>query len=271
MTVSVLQTGIFGVNTLIVPLEENKVFIVDPAACRFTRDEEAVTSFLASHNLEPEAIILTHGHFDHVSGLSFLKEKYPSIPILIHPADADRIGPESAKIQGIELSDMGLDQFLPAVSNLPAPTGFLEEGKTLLACLQSQGEGETRFDGISTSPDKITTPTDGASSSLDRISTPTDGISSRFGGTTPSQAFGDWTVLHTPGHTKGSVCLYNEKDKILISGDTLFFMSWGRTDLYGGSESEMQKSLTRLYKEVSLDAKVYPGHDRTGFTLSQNR
>ena len=69
----------------------------------------------------------------------------------------------------------------------------------------------------------------------------------------------DITVLHTPGHTAGSCCYYFEKEGVLISGDTLFFQSYGRTDLPTGSNSAMQKSLERLFK-LPPDVHVFPGH-----------
>jgi glyoxylase-like metal-dependent hydrolase (beta-lactamase superfamily II) len=69
-------------------------------------------------------------------------------------------------------------------------------------------------------------------------------------------------VLKTPGHTMGSVCLYSEDKNILFSGDTLFEMSVGRTDL-GGSYSEIQKSLESL-KALNDSTIVFPGHG--GFT-----
>ena len=74
-------------------------------------------------------------------------------------------------------------------------------------------------------------------------------------------------VLHTPGHTPGSVCLMCEN--ALFSGDTLFWGSCGRTDLPGGNWAAIRKSLLRL-AELSGDYDVYPGHgDAT--TLSFER
>ena len=64
-------------------------------------------------------------------------------------------------------------------------------------------------------------------------------------------------VLHTPGHTPGSVCLRVED--ALFSGDTLFAMSCGRTDLPGGSWKTIQQSLHRL-ASLEEDLRVYPGH-----------
>ena len=64
-------------------------------------------------------------------------------------------------------------------------------------------------------------------------------------------------VLHTPGHTPGSVCLIGED--VIFSGDTLFMDSCGRTDFPGGSGTEMRKSLRRL-ADLPGDYKVLPGH-----------
>lgn len=66
-------------------------------------------------------------------------------------------------------------------------------------------------------------------------------------------------VIATPFHTEGSVCYYLEKDNALISGDTLFHLSYGRTDLAGGDERKVQNSLSKLAK-LPTQTKVYPGH-----------
>ncbi|MCX6818065.1 MAG: MBL fold metallo-hydrolase [Candidatus Aenigmarchaeota archaeon] len=71
------------------------------------------------------------------------------------------------------------------------------------------------------------------------------------------QIFG-FKVLHTPGHTQGSICLYDPKDKILISGDTLFADGVGRTDLAGGSEDDLSASIEKL-SSLKID-KILPGH-----------
>lgn len=70
-----------------------------------------------------------------------------------------------------------------------------------------------------------------------------------------------FTVLETPGHTEGSICLYNEASGTLISGDTLFLGGYGRTDFMGGSFDSMLASLVRLSK---LDIReLFPGHGST--------
>ncbi len=67
-------------------------------------------------------------------------------------------------------------------------------------------------------------------------------------------------ILHTPGHTEGSVCLYEEGRALLLSGDVLFAGSYGRTDLPGGSDELMVASLARLAHEMPDAVRVLPGH-----------
>ncbi len=65
------------------------------------------------------------------------------------------------------------------------------------------------------------------------------------------------TVVHTPGHSAGSVCLLG--DRFLITGDTLFADSIGRCDLFGGSTEQMSASLEHL-RTLEGSLKIYPGH-----------
>jgi hydroxyacylglutathione hydrolase len=65
-------------------------------------------------------------------------------------------------------------------------------------------------------------------------------------------------VIPTPGHSPGSVCLYWEKEKVLISGDTIFYMGVGRTDLPGGNIEELSRSIKELSK-LSVEYLI-PGH-----------
>lgn len=229
MNLHQLHTGPLSVNTYIVPLCENYVFVIDPADCAFSGDEGSVVSYLNSKNLKPLAVILTHGHFDHVSGLFSLKKSFPDIPILIHSADSNMIGADSADMQGRALAQMGFDEFLPFVSNLPAANAFLEDGKNLTECLAS-------------------------------YSFPIEA----------KEALGKWQILHTPGHTQGSCCLYNEGERILLSGDTIFYHSWGRTDLIGGSEQKIHESLLKIMEYCEEDTCVYSGHDGSSFILGEN-
>ncbi len=68
------------------------------------------------------------------------------------------------------------------------------------------------------------------------------------------------TVLHTPGHTEGSICLYFAPEKKLIAGDTLFAGSIGRTDLPGGSYKKIIDSLHQTVLALPDDTIVVPGH-----------
>jgi len=67
-------------------------------------------------------------------------------------------------------------------------------------------------------------------------------------------------VLHTPGHTEGSICLYFPVEKKLIAGDTLFAGSIGRTDLPGGSMQKILQSLHSTVLALPDDTEVVPGH-----------
>ena len=67
-------------------------------------------------------------------------------------------------------------------------------------------------------------------------------------------------ILHLPGHTEGSVCLYEERLGLLLTGDVLFAGSYGRTDLPGGNDEQMVSSLARLAREMPSSVRVLPGH-----------
>jgi glyoxylase-like metal-dependent hydrolase (beta-lactamase superfamily II) len=67
-------------------------------------------------------------------------------------------------------------------------------------------------------------------------------------------------ILHTPGHTPGSICILEEKNKLLFSGDTLFKESIGRTDLYGGDYKLLLKSIKERLLTLTENYTIYPGH-----------
>ena len=219
MKIHVLHTGVFKVNTLVVPCEGGKCFIVDPAACRLSGDENLILDYLKAHKLECEGIVLTHSHFDHITGIAPLKAAFPEAKVYVHEAEAAELGGGGAGAAGPMNSSVlrffGAPELLEVVGQQPAADTLMREGMTV------------------------------------------------FG----------WKVLHTPGHTPGSVCLYKadateDGRGILISGDTLFdYGGYGRTDMYGGDELEIQKSLARLQQEIPAGTLVYPGHDNFGFML----
>ena len=67
-------------------------------------------------------------------------------------------------------------------------------------------------------------------------------------------------VIHTPGHTEGSICVYFPAEKKLIAGDTLFAGNIGRTDLPGGSMEKIMRSLHNQVLALPDDTEVVPGH-----------
>jgi glyoxylase-like metal-dependent hydrolase (beta-lactamase superfamily II) len=70
------------------------------------------------------------------------------------------------------------------------------------------------------------------------------------------------TLLLTPGHSAGGSCFYFPEQKLVISGDTLFAGSVGRTDLPGGSFAVLEKSIREKLLTLPIETTVYPGHDR---------
>jgi hydroxyacylglutathione hydrolase len=68
-----------------------------------------------------------------------------------------------------------------------------------------------------------------------------------------------YSIIHTPGHTPGSVCIYFKESSVLFTGDTLFAGSVGRTDLPGGNTRNLQASLAKLAR-LPDDTRILPGH-----------
>lgn len=73
----------------------------------------------------------------------------------------------------------------------------------------------------------------------------------------------EFRVIHTPGHTKGSISLYCEEQKLLFSGDTIFRRTWGRTDLPTGSFADIINSITNKLMILPEDTIIYPGHGKS--------
>ena len=73
----------------------------------------------------------------------------------------------------------------------------------------------------------------------------------------------EFVIIHTPGHTNGSTCIYSESEKMLFSGDTMFHGTWGRCDLPTGSFPDIIKSITDKLLKLPEDTIVYPGHGKS--------
>lgn len=165
--------------------------IIDPA------DEGGfISQKILELELIPQAIILTHGHFDHVIGLLELKLNFQQTPIMMHQADDFLVKSLQSRAQ---------HWLKRSVDPAPQADHFLKDGEQI-----DVGQEKLR-------------------------------------------------VLHTPGHTPGSICLYNQQ--LIFTGDTLFKNGIpGRTDLSYSSPQQMKNSLQKV-KTLVPSREFYPGHD----------
>ena len=175
----------WGANTYLL-ISSGEAFVVDPSP-------SAQTIINQAEGTRIKAIILTHGHFDHVISAERLHQLIGA-PVMIHELDNEMLpDPEKNAYRTIFGSDRSFRQ----------ADSLLHDGDIL--------------------------------------------------------PLGDETikVLHTPGHTKGSICLL--AGNILITGDTLFADNFGRIDLFGGSFNDMKHSLVFL-STLDPNLTIYPGH-----------
>lgn len=233
-TLTVISSGVFGINTYIIKIGESKAIAVDPAGCSLSHDNEVIVDYLKQENKTLIAVFLTHGHFDHIMNTARLKEVFPSSLLCCHKLDASLVGKRAEEEQRSMLEYMGYEKLLIGLRGLPNADILFNGKESLDKLLKTYGK-------------------------LKETLTESE-----------VQELSNWQIIHTPGHTEGSSCLYNAKDKCLISGDTLFYQSYGRVDFPGGSEDKMVKSLTYLYENLPQDTRVYPGHDYYGFKISEN-
>ena len=186
MEIQKLVLGSYQVNCYIL-INGNRCVVIDPGY-----SPERILAHLQSKGLTPDAIFLTHCHFDHVGGVYPLAQ---ATNCRVYLNEKDLVLPKRLTKGDLFYTDLWKD------------------------------------------------------------------------GDTVTEAGLSFSILETPGHTPGSVCILCGQE--LFSGDTLFAGSCGRTDLPGGSAARMQESLARL-KALPGDYRVYPGHgDAT--TLDEER
>ena len=185
-----MAIGSYQTNCYFVYREDSKrAVVIDPA------DNGAqIYSALERNGFSVEAILLTHGHFDHIWGTNELREVSGA---KIYALDEEKVLCEDVKNN---LSAM------VGRAYTVVPDEYVREGQVLT------------FDNM------------------------------------------DFKVIATPGHTIGSCCYYVEKAGILISGDTLFQESTGRTDFPTGSMSSIVRSIREKLFILPDETKVYPGH-----------
>ena len=81
----------------------------------------------------------------------------------------------------------------------------------------------------------------------------------------------EFDILHTPGHTKGGICIYCPEHKMIFTGDTLFRGTWGRTDLPTGSFEDIIHSITDKIMVLPEDTIIYPGHGKSSIVREEER
>ncbi len=189
------ELGMLGTNCYILYQEEGTpdrpahCFIVDPAD-----NASFIIRKCRELRLKPEAILLTHGHFDHILAAEDVRRNFHA-PIYAGEREQELLEDPSMNLTGMSGAEMCL-----------TADRWLRDGETL------------------------------------------------------SLAGTKWRVLFTPGHTEGSVCYYAEDENVLISGDTLFCESVGRTDLPTGSAEKLYVSVTEKLFALPEETEVYPGH-----------
>jgi glyoxylase-like metal-dependent hydrolase (beta-lactamase superfamily II) len=179
-------------------------------------EPSAILDHLREHDLKLVALLATHGHVDHVGGISEVVGAQPEpVPVRIHDEDKhmllDPIGTSGTLGDLLAYEDLDLDP--------PELVEGLDDGERV------SGAGMT------------------------------------------------FTAIHTPGHTKGSVCFLLDVEgqgPILFSGDHLFAGSIGRTDQPGGSFEELMASMAEKILPLPDNVQVLPGHGPTT-TIGQER
>lgn len=185
MTITTFVTSPLETDTYVV-INGDKAFAVDPGG-----NAEAISAFVKKQGAALEAVLLTHGHFDHTGAVAALQKE--GALVFIHRDDAKLAG---------------------SVANLAAVAGYAVE----------------RF-----TPDVTLA-----------------------GGEKLTVAGLPVSVIHTAGHTAGGVC-YDLGDA-LFTGDTLFELSYGRTDFPSGNFAELKNSVVNKLFNLDGDRTVYPGH-----------
>ena len=187
-------------------------------------DPSAILGLLHEQDLHLVALLSTHGHLDHVGGVSSV-------------------------VAGLELSG-------PEGEPAPVPVHIHAADRHMLIDPLGNGGDFGRYLAME---------------ELDL--TPPERIEGLDGGQVVRGAGLSFTAIHTPGHTKGSVCLRLDADgegPLLFSGDHLFAGSIGRTDLPGGSYEELATSMREKVLPLDDEMVVLPGHGGST-TIGQER
>lgn len=186
LVVGVCQTNCYIINNK----DTNEAMIVDPGD-----QAEDISMRCRMLGVVPKAILLTHGHFDHMMAAGKLKEEF-HIPIYAAEKEVPLLADARANLSAMWARPVCIK-----------PDCLVKEGDELDIC------------GFSI------------------------------------------TVIETPGHTIGGVCFYILEEEVLLSGDTLFCGSFGRTDFPTGSMSVLARSIREKLFQLPDVTQVYPGHE----------
>jgi len=189
MNIQGMSLGPLGANCYIV-FKGKEALIIDPGS-----EPQAIANAIDQLELKPQAILLTHAHFDHIGAVDEIRKRY-QIDVYIHEDEKDW------------LQDSGLNR------------SRLFTGEDIVTCPAEHHLHEGKMEL--------------GSFSLE--------------------------VLHTPGHSPGSVSFVFHDDEKVISGDALFFQGIGRTDLPGGDREVLENSIKNHLYQLPDTYTVYPGH-----------
>ncbi len=182
--------GDIGTNCYyIINKETDRAVIVDPAD-----DALTIKGYCDMHNLKPEAILLTHGHYDHILAADDIRKAY-DIKIYAAAAEKPLLNDSMKNLSAAWSTPYTLDADI-----------YINDGDVL-----------------------------------------------KLAGFTID-------VISTPGHTEGGVCYYIKDEKVLLSGDTLFEGSYGRTDFPTSSMKKLADSICGKLFKLPDDVMVFPGH-----------
>lgn len=182
-------------NCYIISNKQQDCLIIDPG-----EEGNKIINEIRKANLNPQAILLTHAHFDHIGAVDTVRDAF-GIPVYMHKKEKEWLGEPNLNGSG---------------KYAQLPNYMIKQADHYLAPAKEVTVGSFTFE-----------------------------------------------VVHTPGHSPGSISFLFDEDRLAFVGDTLFKNSIGRTDLIDGDEKLLLKSIREKLLVLSNDTIIYPGHDES--------